>query len=90
MDSIKLHRSRKRRGQGGQAIVEYMLLTVVCALVVSVTINNLRTNIEIFGMCRLWAAIAKSIAIGCPGCKGNTNVPDTAICLQTQARPADL
>lgn len=54
---------KSRRRQGGQAILEYILLVVMLAVTMAVVIRN--TNLTIY---RFWTGLARMIALPCPDC----------------------
>lgn len=65
---------RSTRRKRGQAILEYILMTLMIAVTIAVTIRN--TNRGIFS---LWTFMALGVALPCADCKASGgNVPRDA------------
>lgn len=52
-----------RKGNHGQALIEYVMAVLLCIGMASVINSSLNK-----GIAKIWTVIAKNIAPGCPGC----------------------
>ena len=61
---VFVHEKFSGTSQRGQAVLEYILLTVMLAVTFAVIIRN--TNLQIY---RVWTGLTSSIASPCAQCK---------------------
>jgi len=62
---------RRGKKNGGQAILEYLLLIVMLAVTLAVVIRN--TNRTIY---RYWTGLANVVSLPCPDCSAPNPAPD--------------